>query len=57
MSSAIDRSSVKLSLASKPFAVISTDTSVISSSTYGSGLGGGSSASALGSGRVDPLFK
>ena len=55
MSSAMDRSSVKLSDASNPFAVISTDTSVISSSWNGSGRGGGALVNDLGSGSFDPL--
>jgi hypothetical protein len=55
ISSAKLLSSVKLSLASKPFAAISTDTSAMASSSNGSGRGGGGSSSHAGSGSVDPL--
>ena len=54
VSSATDLSSVKLSEASKPFAVMSIETSVIGSSSYGSGRGGGVSVNDFGSGSVDP---
>jgi hypothetical protein len=53
-SSAMDRSSVKLSEASNPLAAISIETSVICSSSYGSGRGGGVSVTDGGRGSVDP---
>lgn len=53
-SSAIERSSVKLSDASNPLAAISIETSVICSSSYGSGRGGGVEVTDGGNGSVDP---
>ena len=53
-SSAMDRSSVKLSEASNPLAAMSIETSVICSSSYGSGRGGGVSVTEEGRGSVDP---
>jgi hypothetical protein len=53
-SSAIERSSVKLSDASNPLAAISMETSVICSSSYGSGRGGGVAVTDGGNGSVDP---
>lgn len=50
ISSPIDLSNVKLSLGSNPFAVMSTETSIIGSSSYGSGRGGGGSCKRSGSG-------
>lgn len=50
ISSPIDLSNVKLSLGSNPFAVMSTETSIIGSSSYGSGRGGRGSCKRSGSG-------